>query len=265
MAGAGWHDFIPGEVLTAANVQDYLQDQAVMKFTSAAARTSALPAPSQGMMSFLNDTGAVETYYAAWNATTNPGGKTPAGWYPARSQGVVPMIPSTVAIPSGGSATANSLGQITFASAASVSLNGVFSTSYNKYLIYLTGVSASANADIYFRLRTAAWTDAATAYYQQHVNISAGTLSGVSDANVAQGVIGISGTGAGFASSAFVMHNPATAVATSYTGQLYGVVATQLGKSIHGYHATAAAYTGLSLIPSTGTFSGTVQILGINE
>lgn len=81
MAGAGWHDFVPGEVLTAANVQDYLQDQAVMKFASAAARAAALPSPSQGMMSFLNDTGVVETYYAAYNVSTNPGGKTPAGWY----------------------------------------------------------------------------------------------------------------------------------------------------------------------------------------
>lgn len=82
MAGAGWHDFVPGEVLTAANVQDYLQDQTVMKFASAAARAAALPSPSQGMMSFLNDTGSLETYYAAYNVSTNPGGKAAgAGWY----------------------------------------------------------------------------------------------------------------------------------------------------------------------------------------
>lgn len=67
MAGAGWRDFVPGEVLTAANVQDYLQDQAVMVFASAAARTSALTSPSEGMMSYRTDSNIVEVYDgSAW-------------------------------------------------------------------------------------------------------------------------------------------------------------------------------------------------------
>ena len=129
MAGAGWHDFVPGEVLTAANVQDYLQDQAVMKFASAAARAAALPSPSQGMMSFLNDTGVVETYYSAWNATTNPGGKTAgAGWYATdRNDGLVNIVPPTVNF-SGGSATANSLGLTSFSAVTSLSLNIIIKT-----------------------------------------------------------------------------------------------------------------------------------------
>lgn len=150
MAGAGWHDFVPGEVLTAANVQDYLQDQTVMKFASAAARAAALPAPSQGMVSFLNDTGAVETYYAAWNASTNPGGKTPAGWYPARNQGLVALVPPTIRV-SGGSATANTLGKVTFTTVNSIALDGIFSSAYSNYKIFLNISAISANADIYFR------------------------------------------------------------------------------------------------------------------
>ncbi len=62
MAGAGWKDFVPGEVLSAANVQDYLQDQSVMVFASAAARTSALASPSEGMVSYLKDTDTVERF-----------------------------------------------------------------------------------------------------------------------------------------------------------------------------------------------------------
>lgn len=67
MAGAGWRDFIPGEVLTAANVQDYLQDQAVMAFASVAARTSAIASPTEGMVSFLKDSNLFEVYDgSAW-------------------------------------------------------------------------------------------------------------------------------------------------------------------------------------------------------
>jgi hypothetical protein len=85
MPGLGYKAFTTGEVLTAANLQGYAVDQSVMKFASSAARTSALPSPSQGMVSFLNDSGTTWIYYAAYNASTNPGGAASAGWYPLPS------------------------------------------------------------------------------------------------------------------------------------------------------------------------------------
>jgi len=42
VAGAGRRTFTPGEVLTASNVMNYLQDQAVMNFAGTAARGSAI-------------------------------------------------------------------------------------------------------------------------------------------------------------------------------------------------------------------------------
>ena len=81
MAGLGYKAFASGEVLTAANLQGYAVDQSTMVFASAAARTSALASPSQGMVSFLTDSGTVWQYYAIYNASTNPGGAKAAGWY----------------------------------------------------------------------------------------------------------------------------------------------------------------------------------------
>jgi hypothetical protein len=82
MAGAGWRQFVAAEVLTASQVQDYLQDQVVMDFASNAARTSALASPSQGMISYLTDSNSYWQYYEAYNSGTNPGGASVAGWYP---------------------------------------------------------------------------------------------------------------------------------------------------------------------------------------
>lgn len=63
MAGAGWRTFTAGAVLTAAQVQTYLQDQSVMVFASASARTTALgTAVSKGMVSYLADTLSLEAY-----------------------------------------------------------------------------------------------------------------------------------------------------------------------------------------------------------
>ena len=70
MAGAGYKLFVTGDVLTAAQVNTYLQEQTVMSFADAAARTSALSAVlSEGMMSYLRDTNAVQVYNgSAWVA-----------------------------------------------------------------------------------------------------------------------------------------------------------------------------------------------------
>ena len=68
MAGLGRKVFTAGEVLTAANVQGYLQDQVVQVYASSAARSSALgTAVSEGMVAYLSDTNAVQYYDgAAW-------------------------------------------------------------------------------------------------------------------------------------------------------------------------------------------------------
>jgi hypothetical protein len=63
MAGAGYKLFATGDVLTAAQVNTYLNEQTVMVFASSAARTSALSGVlAEGMMSYLQDTNAVEVY-----------------------------------------------------------------------------------------------------------------------------------------------------------------------------------------------------------
>lgn len=68
MAGAGYKLFQTGDVLTAAQVNTYLNEQTVMVFASAAARTSALTSVlAEGMVSYLQDTNAVEVYNgSAW-------------------------------------------------------------------------------------------------------------------------------------------------------------------------------------------------------
>ena len=70
MAGAGYKLFVSGDVLTAAQVNTYLNEQTVMVFATSAARTSALSAVlAEGMMSYLQDSNTVFYYDgAAWNA-----------------------------------------------------------------------------------------------------------------------------------------------------------------------------------------------------
>ena len=63
MAGQGWREWVAGEQLTDEKMQQFLMDQAVMRFDNASARTTALNGVvSEGMVSYLNDTNRVEYY-----------------------------------------------------------------------------------------------------------------------------------------------------------------------------------------------------------
>ena len=68
-AGLGYKEFTTGDVLTAADANGYLASQVVMVFASAAARTSAIASPQEGMISFRKDADAMEYYSgSAWVA-----------------------------------------------------------------------------------------------------------------------------------------------------------------------------------------------------
>lgn len=62
------------EVLASTDVQDYLMDQAVMRFPSASARGLEVPQPEEGMVSTLDDTGRVERYDPANGGAWEPVG-----------------------------------------------------------------------------------------------------------------------------------------------------------------------------------------------
>lgn len=62
MAGAGKKTFSPGETLLASDVNNFLMDQTVMVFDSASDRSTDLPTPSEGMVSYLKDVDRYDKY-----------------------------------------------------------------------------------------------------------------------------------------------------------------------------------------------------------
>lgn len=63
MAGLGRKVFTAGEVLTAANVQGFLQDQVVQVYDDATDRSTVLgTAVTEGMVTYLKDVNTVQVY-----------------------------------------------------------------------------------------------------------------------------------------------------------------------------------------------------------
>jgi hypothetical protein len=65
VAGLGRKIFVAGDVLTAAQVQGFLQDQAIMVFASSGARGTGITSPSEGMFVYLQDSNTLTFYNGA--------------------------------------------------------------------------------------------------------------------------------------------------------------------------------------------------------
>jgi len=67
--------------------------------------------------------------------------------------GLTPIRPTTVDIASGSSST-STVGTVSFSAVSSISLNGVFSSTYKNYRIIVSGTANTAGSTVYVRLRS---------------------------------------------------------------------------------------------------------------
>lgn len=82
---------VAGTAITAAWGNANVRDQVVTPFANSAARTSAITAPVDGMLSTLTDTGVLDQYNGAWVTVANAG--SPTAYTPAwTTTGTAPSL-----------------------------------------------------------------------------------------------------------------------------------------------------------------------------
>jgi hypothetical protein len=93
MAGAGYLVFTAGQVLTAAQVNTYLNQQTTMVFASASVRDSVLATvKAQGMFAYLKDVHTLTVYTGAAWSTVGPVDGALLTWTPTVTQGVAVTV-----------------------------------------------------------------------------------------------------------------------------------------------------------------------------
>lgn len=94
------------EVLTSADVQNFLMDQTVMSYASRAARAAEIPAPQEGWLTFLRDEQVIEAAQAngSWKVVVGPTysvSTTGGGTFTVANAWLTPAIPARVTVPAG--------------------------------------------------------------------------------------------------------------------------------------------------------------------
>lgn len=229
-AGLGFIEFTTGDILTAAAANGYLASQTVMVFADAAARTAAITSAQEGMFSYLKDTNATEYYTgSAWAAIGGASGLT---------------LIKTQTIGSG---------------VSTVSVTDIFSSTYDNYLLTVSGGVSSTGTNITLRLGTTS-----TGYYVagMYIEYGSSTVTGesvtnhtgfyaaaVGEANSLNGEVQIFGPN--LAKNTHVLHR-SSAASTAGPYKNYG-----------GYLANTTQYTSVTIFPNSGTLTGgTIKVYG---
>jgi hypothetical protein len=280
-AGLGFKDFATGEVLTAADVDGYLM-QGVWVFASAAARDAAVTSPEEGNFAFLKDTN-VTTYYtgSAWanldtTGMTNPMTTTgdviysSSGSTPARlgigTAGQVLQVNSGATAPEwatpASSAGLVKIGStVTVSAASSATLNDVFSTTYDNYRVVATFSSSSASTDLLFRYRVSGSDNTTSNYYLQGQDVSSTATNSFRLTAQDKGRFGVSaGDETGFAVDIFspFLSRKKRAQSTSNRGT---IALPEIAFFWNTFNDTTS-FTGLTIFPNSGTFSGEITVYG---
>jgi hypothetical protein len=225
MAGKGKKTFVAGEVLLAQDVNDYLMDQSVMNFASSAARSSAIPTPTEGMTTYVQDRNQIETFDGAEY-------RGMSGLQLVKKQTIQTAVSSVV-------------------------VTDAFSATYEAYKIIITGgVGSTGGANLAVKLGSST-----AGYFAALFLVSYATSAGTGAANNNFSEWSFVGN-ADTSSIKFNMDivNPFLAKNTSFSSSY--ATSTNAG-SQGGLHAVASSFTDFTITPASGTLTGgTIYVYG---
>lgn len=229
----------PAASLSLANRVDLV---GVLPFATSAARATAIPSPTDGQYTYLQDTNTTQF----WNGTA---------WQ--TTGGLNLVTPTSVANP-GGTSSLNG-GALTFTTVNSISLNGVFTSAFDNYRM-VWRIDPSANVNTSLRLRASGSDITSADYDWARVSSTYGGVANQTGADNATS-FGITSTGAStlvsLGSSDFIGPNLAEPTGFSSTTSFEGSAGLYVGT----FFANTVA-DGFTITPGSGNISGSIRVYG---
>jgi len=152
----------------------------------------------------------------------------------------------------------------TFSAVASQSINDVFSTTYDNYLILTSHTNSSAAQDLNIRLRVGgADNSTASSYVRQLMEASGSTVSG-GRTTTDRHVFGVTNDILSNAQSLTVF-NPFIAQPTVFYSQDLNSRSNAFIAVWGGTHNQSTSYTGFTIFPSAGNITGKITVFGYSK
>jgi hypothetical protein len=183
----------------------------------------------------------------------------------AAAAGLRMVVPTSVAVGSG-SGSVDAIGNVTFSSASSISLNGCFTSVYDNYKIMInTGDPASTQL---FTMRLRSGTDNSSAIYYR-MNFGQGTGGSTSLLGVTQTSFGLgyAGNGSHFMADVTMFNPFSSTLKTGISG--IGIANNSgyngiTGWTLNNWYDATTSFDGFSLLFGANT-TGTVRVYGYKD
>jgi hypothetical protein len=184
---------------------------------------------------------------------------------PVVHNGMILVIPLSTSITgAGSSATINSGGSVSFSSCATISLNGVFSSTFNNYIIDIRHKMVTGATNIAFRVRSSGVDESSGSnnYWVQNLTADGTTVSGGrGQSNTGQ--IGSSNDTAN-GQQVFIygpfLSQPTTWRSIDAEGFSGAYILDRSNT-----HYLSSSYDGFSLILGSGAFGGLIKVYGLRQ
>lgn len=212
--------------------------------------------------------------YAGWVYDSSlPGWRnvnTDTGIGTLNAMGLKNVVPSSITV-SGGSATVNANGTVTFTNVTWVALNNVFTSTYTNYKIDASRIKVGGTCGIDFRFRTSGSDNSTSAYNWAHWIVRTGGTYQAYDASAASYGRCAIAVNASTEPTSIVMDvkSPALSASTTFTSQSASYDSSPsafCSLSGAGFFSTSTAFDGVTFFSSSGTpMSGTINIYGYSN
>ena len=238
--GSGFRVWTAGEVVSASNVNNYLQEQTVMSFAGTAARSSAIASPEEGMLSYLQDSDTYQGYDGtSWvNLNTLSGTDT---------SGLVHIETQTFSAVNGFSFS-----------------NDVFTSTYDNYLILIEGFGNSQQLTM--RYRTAGSDNTTSNYTYQYISINNTTITGLrATGQTSTRIAFFDPSASGRAALSMNIYSPNLALRTLHRTETVSVLSGAYIEDYAGAFAADTVFDSVSIYSLSGNMTGKASLYGYRK
>jgi hypothetical protein len=175
--------------------------------------------------------------------------------------GMVLLSPTSIAF-SGTSASIGANGQVTFTAVTSLSLNGVFTSAYDNYLMAIAAQTVSGDTFANFRLRVSGSDASGSNYTRQRIYATSTTVAASRESSQDLTYIGYFNSTSMNGTTVHV-YGPALAQPTAIRNTSISSTSSAYLIDIASTHSLSTAYDGFTI--TSGSMTGKLAVYGIRS